>query len=117
MPAHRERAEARRPTSVLSLRRLSTGDCLLVHRGQYDEAFFLCLDEAVDGVVLVLIVTHFLPDGAQVEANGRVTYHHLEAQFAYFLRKLLYLVRAHLVAIVYRQSLLDLVGELGEELV
>ena len=70
--------------------------------GQNDEALLVLLDKTVHALVFILIVAHFLPDGAQVEADRRVTYHHLEAQLAHFLSELLDQLSALLIPIVNR---------------
>ena len=75
---------------------------LLVNGGQNDEALLVLLDKTVHALVFILIVAHFLPDGAQVEADRRVAYHHLEAQLAHFLSELLDQLSALLIPIVNR---------------
>ena len=52
---------------------------LLVDRRQNDEALVVLLDEAVHALVFILVEAHFLANRAQVEADRRVAYHHLEA--------------------------------------
>ena len=91
--------------------------CLLVHRGQNDEALFVRLDEAIHRVILILIVADFLPNALQVEADWRITDHHFEAKFAHLHRELLDLECALLVPIVDRQSVLNLPSQLVVELV
>ena len=105
VPSHGERA-APLPATVARVRGLRRG--LLVNGGQNDEALLVLLHEAVHALVLILIEAHFLPNGSQVEADGRVRNHHLEAQLAHLHGELLYRFRALLVPVVDRQRLLDL---------
>ena len=108
MPSHGKRAASLR-AAMACIRVLRLG--LLVDGRQNDEALLVLLDEAVHALVFILVEAHFLPDRAQVEADRRVAYHHLEAQFAHFLSELLDLLSALLVPIVDRESLLDRLGQ------
>ena len=88
---------------------------LFVHRRQDDEALLLSLDEAVQRLVLVLVVAHFLPDAGEVQADGRVADYHFEAQLAHLLQELGYRLRCRCISVHDRQRLLDLLRHLVEE--
>lgn len=90
---------------------------LLVYRGQNDEALFVCLHKAIHRLVLILVIADLLPDAGEVEADRRVADHHFKAQLANFLQEVLYLARTCLVAVVDRQSLLNRIRQLREEVI
>ena len=51
---------------------------LLVHRGQNNEALFVCFHKSIHALVLILIKANFLSDASQIETNGWIRNDHLE---------------------------------------
>lgn len=88
---------------------LRTGDYLLVHWRQDNEALFVSLYETIHRVVFILIISDLLPNALQIKANSRVTNHHLETKFSYFWCKVYYLLCHGFITIANRKSILYVV--------
>jgi hypothetical protein len=63
-----------------------------VHRGQYYEAFFVGFHKAIHRIILILIISDFLANTLEVQANGGITDDHFEAEFANFQGEILNLL-------------------------
>ena len=75
-------------------------------RGQYYEALFVSLDKSIHGVILILIISHFLSNTLQIQTNGWITDDHFEAEFSHFDSKFLHLFGDCLIPIIDGQCLL-----------
>jgi hypothetical protein len=82
-----------------------------VHRGHYNYALLVLLDESVQRLKLKLIIFHRLAYRTHVVAKRRLTYLHLETHFGHLLHELADNLRGSIVLVLNLQSFLNLGGD------